>query len=167
MRMNPPGLKLSQKHFSARRVKAFSLVEVAMSLGLFAFGTLGLIGLLPVALSNHQEAKVGTVLAQISQRLSAEVMLTDAERLAALDGFVRAFDWEGRELANPNDASAVYRARIEIENFQAPGSDSASPSLRRAVIFAMRDPVGDKINSSGAVAAGSVLVARADTAPAP
>lgn len=138
-----------------------------MSLGLFAFGTLGLIGLLPVALNNHQEAKVDTVLAQITQRLSAEVMLTDAERLAALNGFVRAFDWEGRELDNPNDASAVYRARIEIRDFAAPGSSGASPSLRRAVIFAMRDPAGDKITSSGALAAGSVLVARADAAPLP
>lgn len=164
--LSPQPRSRSGRSAPARRA-GFSLVEVAMSLGIFAFGTLGLIGLLPVALTNHQEAKLDTVLAQITQRLAAEVVLTDAERLLQLDGFVRAFDAEGRELPSSSDSAAVYRARIALETFETPGLLTGSQSLRRAVIYAMHDPVGNKIGAANAVATGSVLVARAESAPPP
>lgn len=146
-------------------IRAFSLVEVALAVGIFSFGVLSLIGLLPVALTNHQEAKLDTILAQITQRLAAEVVLTDAERLTQLHGLRRAFDVEGRELSDVADPRAVYQARVALDTFIAPGSAAASSSLRRAVIYAVHDPAGTKINTPAAPPVGAILVARAESAP--
>lgn len=140
------------------KVRAFSLVEVAMALGVFAFAILGLVGLIPVAVNTHREAKQDTVLSQITQRLSAEVLLTDVQLLSDLDGFERAFDAEGREVAS-SDPLAVYRAKILLVGYQAPGASSPSDSLQRAVFYAVHDPGNTKIGSSPA--SGSLIISRA------
>lgn len=137
-----------------------------MALGLFAFGIVGIIGLLPVALTTHREAKLDTVLAQIQQRLAAEVLLTDGRELAALHGFVKRFDAEGREIpagAPDGEQRTVYRAKIVFAQFTPPGSSAASPSLQRALLYAVQDPGGDKL--SYAAPSGAVLVAKAESAP--
>lgn len=146
--------------------EAFSLVEVAMSLGIFAFAMMGLVGLLPVAMNTHKEAKTSTVLSQIQQRLAAEVLLTDGAKLAQLQTdwqtSPRLFDAEGGELQANEGTQAVYRAKIEIQNFQPPGASAASSSLQRVVFFAVQDPGGNLLAS--AKASGSLLVAKAESA---
>ncbi len=145
------------------RAPAFSLVEVAMALGLFSFAMMGIVGLLPVALNTHNEAKLGTVLSQIKQRLAAEIMLTDGAELAALNNAMRNFDGEGRELSASEADKAIYRAKIQIQTFQAPGSSAASTSLQRVVLFAVRDPSTGGTNLASAKASGSILVAKAES----
>ncbi len=145
-------------------ITAFSLVEVAMALGIFAFAIMGLIGLLPVALNTHKEAKLSTVLSQIKQRLAAEVMLTDGAKLSALNNASRNFDAEGRELGASETDKAVYRARIEIQNFLPPGALAVSSSLQRVVLFAVQDPTPGGTILASAKASGSLLVAKAESA---
>jgi len=148
-------------------LNGFSLVEVAMALGIFAFAIIGLVGLIPVALTTHKEAKVSTVLSQIQQRLAAEVLLTDGASLAQLQTSPRLFDAEGGEL-DPSKASeaskAVYRARIEIQNFLPPGALTTSSSLQRVVLFAVQDPTAGGTILAAAKASGSLLVAKAESA---
>jgi uncharacterized protein (TIGR02598 family) len=140
------------------RSKAFSLVEVAMALGIFAFAIVGLVGLIPVALTCHKEAKVSTVLSQIQQRLTAELMLTDGAKLANLNGVQRNFDVEGREITS---GQIAYSAKIVLTNAALPGG-TASASLQRAVLIAVPNPTGTDIPTTKATS--GILVAKAEDA---
>jgi uncharacterized protein (TIGR02598 family) len=141
----------------------FSLVEVTIALGLFSFAVLGLMGMIPIALRTHKEAKLDTVLSQIKQRLAAEALLTDGAQLATLSTSVKKFDVEGRELAtNAPDIDVVYRAKISLQPFQVPGTTLTSSSLQRIVFYALQDPAGNLI--ADAPPNGSILVSRAENA---
>lgn len=137
-----------------------------MSLGIFSFAMMGLLGLIPAAVTTHRDAKMDTVLAQIKQRLVAEVMLTDGDQLAALNNFERAFDAEGRELANTRDMGAVYRGKIQIAQYTAPGAPGQSESLLCIKLFAVHDPSASKINDPAAPPSGAVLIPKAASATA-
>lgn len=154
------------RHLKIQR-KAFSLVEVTMALGIFSFALMGLLGLIPAAVTTHREAKLDTVLTQIKQRLAAEVLLTDGAELQALNNFTRAFDVEGREIEiGDSDAAArtVYRGKIVLQNFQTPGGHS-SDSLQRVVLYAVHDPTSGGELLDKARPSGSMLVPKAETAP--
>ena len=154
---------ISQTSSLQSRLSGFSLVEVTIALGIFAFAVLGLMGMLPIALQTHRDAKLYTVLAQIKQRLAAEVLLTNGANLANLSENVKKFDVEGRELAsNAPDIDIVYRARIALEDFQIPGTSLTSTSLQRIVFYALQDPVGNLILN--APPNGAILVSRAENA---
>ena len=154
---------ISQTSSLQSRLSGFSLVEVTIALGIFAFAVLGLMGMLPIALQTHRDAKLDTVLSQIKQRLAAEVLLTDGANLANLSENVKIFDVEGRELAsNAPDIDIVYRAKIALQPFQVPGSTLASSSLQRIVFYALQDPAGNLI--ADAPPNGSILVSRAENA---
>ncbi len=154
-------------HFRCSPARAaFSLVEVAIALGIFSFSILGLLGLLPIAVSIHGDAKSSTVLSQIKQRLAADVLLTDGANLSGLVGVARNFDAEGREVGVDEADKAVYRARIEIENFQPPGAPGTSSSLQRVVLFAVQDPTPAGTLISAAKPSGSLLVSKAEFASA-
>ena len=134
-----------------------------MALGIFAFAVLGLMGMIPIALQTHKDAKLDTVLSQIKQRLAAEALLTDGAQLANLSTIEKKFDAEGRELAlNAPDIDIVYRAKIALQPFQIPGTTSNSSSLQRIVFYALQDPAGNLI--SNAPPNGSILVSRAENA---
>ncbi|GAB4182392.1 MAG: hypothetical protein Fur0032_23450 [Terrimicrobiaceae bacterium] len=153
-----------QNHLPRR---AFSLVEVAMSLGIFSFAMMGLLGLIPAAVIAHRDAKLDTVLAQIKQRLAAEVLLTDGNALAALNNFDRAFDAEGIEImpGSPNaDARTVYRGKIMIETFTPPGAAGQSQSLQRILLYAVQDPTSGKTILNAAQPSGSLLIPKAESA---
>jgi uncharacterized protein (TIGR02598 family) len=144
-------------------IPAFSLIEVTLALGLFSFAVLGLMGMIPIALRTHKEAKLDTVLSQIKQRLAAEALLTDGAQLATLSTSVKKFDVEGRELAtNAPDIDVVYRAKIALQPFQVPGTALISSSLQRIVFYALQDPAGNLI--ANAPPSGSILVSRAENA---
>lgn len=150
------------RHLKIQR-KAFSLVEVTMALGIFSFALMGLLGLIPAAVTTHREAKLDTVLTQIKQRLAAEVLLTDGEKLSELTTFSRAFDVEGREVEN-NSPLVVYRGKISIQSFTPPGSSGVSTSLQRVVLYAAHDPTSDGRLINQAPPSGSILVPKAESA---
>jgi uncharacterized protein (TIGR02598 family) len=142
------------------------LVEVTIALGVFAFAVLGLMGMLPIALQTHRDAKLDTVLSQIKQRLAAEVLLTDGANLASLSEGVKKFDVEGRELtASAPDIDVVYRAKITLEDFQIPGTSLTSASIQRIVFYAIQDPANNLI--AKAPPSGSILVSKAENAQSP
>jgi uncharacterized protein (TIGR02598 family) len=144
-------------------IPAFSLIEVTLALGLFSFAVLGLVGMIPIALKTHREAKNDTVLSQIKQRLAAEALLTDGAELAKLDSNEKKFDVEGRELSSTAaDIDVVYRAKIALQPFQVPGTSLTSSSLQRIVFYALQDPAGNLI--ANAPPSGSILVSRAENA---
>jgi len=130
-----------------------------MSLGIFAFGIVGLVGLMPVALTTHKEAKVSTVLSQIQQHLTAELILTDGANLAKLNGLQRNFDFEGKEITS---GQIAYSAKIVLVDAILPGG-STSASLRRAALIVIPNPTGMPSIPTDKPTSG-VLVTKAENA---
>lgn len=63
------------------RARAFSLVEVTIALGIVSFALISVLGMMPVGLSTMRAAMDQTTEAQISRRISGEMMLTPFSRL--------------------------------------------------------------------------------------
>ncbi len=149
---------------TANTPSAFTLVEIALSLGIFSFAIMALLGLLPVALQTHREAKSSTVLAQIQQRLVAELLLTDGALIDAVAVRQRNFDVEGRELTAAESESTVYSAKMEVSPVSLPGG-ATSQSLKCAALWAVENPAGGAIVATHPTSA--ILLAEAETATAP
>ena len=75
---------------------AFSLVEVALALGIFSFGMVGMLGLLPIGLKVSRESISKVVESNIVQQITSDAELTDFSNLT---GKVFYFDDEGILLA--------------------------------------------------------------------
>jgi len=134
----------------------FTLVEVAVSLGIFAFAILALVGLLPSGMAAFKKSKIVSVQANIlSQRLN-EVNQTPFSslidsKLAHAITSLRFYNEEGlgvdfliesksADTLKPSDfpASAVYASSISIQedlNFPASGTAVASDSVLKAVVM--------------------------------
>jgi hypothetical protein len=129
---------------------------VAVSLGIFAFAILALIGLLPSGMAAFKKSKIVSVQANIlTQRLN-EVNQTPFSSLidptvAPLITSLRFYNEEGLGLdalvdsksadsLRPSDfpATAIYASSISIEknlNFPATGNAAASDSVLKAVVM--------------------------------
>jgi uncharacterized protein (TIGR02598 family) len=119
-----------------RRHRGFSLVEVVLSLGVMAFGFVGLFGLLPTGLGVFRSAIDTSIGAQIAQRIVSDIQQSDFDSLVPprggtvpgiqngglLDQYLahplRYFDEQGHELSSPHDPGLLYVARLR---FSKPG----------------------------------------------
>lgn len=95
----------------------FTLVEVTLALGLVSFSLVGLMGMLPVGLSNFREAMEIQTQTRIAQQIAAELQLTPFQAIS--DGtfqteFPRFYDDEGVAVSV---AESIYTVTAE-----APGS---------------------------------------------
>lgn len=95
----------------------FTLVEVTIALGLVSFSLVGLMGMLPVGLSNFREAMEIQTQTRIAQQIAAELQLTPFQTIS--DGtfqtaFPRFYNDEG---ASVGAAESVYTVTAA-----APGS---------------------------------------------
>jgi len=98
----------------ARRA-AFSLVEIALAIGIVSFAFVGLFGLLPVGLNTFRQAIDNSVGSQIVQRLVNEAQQTDFPELikiTAAQPSTRYFDDQGNELTADKDY--LYTAELSV-----------------------------------------------------
>lgn len=72
---------------NARRFSsaAFSLIEVAMAVGIMGFAFVAILGLVPVALTSFRTTKIGTVSSQISQQVIAQAQVAPFAALTQPD----------------------------------------------------------------------------------
>jgi uncharacterized protein (TIGR02598 family) len=108
----------------ARRLAAFSLVEIAAAIGIMAFAFVALMGLLPACLGNFRSAMDATIGAQIAQRVITDAEQTDFDLLLAAAGKesgdfftlpVRYFDEQAAEVlpeAADAEMKAIYRVLV-------------------------------------------------------
>ncbi len=141
----------------ARKQRGFSLVEVAMALGIFAFAMVGLVGLLPIGISSFHKSKVAAAQANIlSQRLnevnqtpfSALVDTSAAPKITKL----RFYSEEGVDLGAPGGekqadalqasdypAEAVYASSVSInQSLSVPttlGQGATTDSVLKAIVM--------------------------------
>lgn len=118
--MSLPGTHIQP---TARLVRAFSLVETALALGIVAFSLTALVALLPGGLTQFREAMNTSIEAQIFQRLVTDAEQAEFDTLfgnadAASHGFfalpTRFFDDQGSEVTAKETGRIVYQARVRV-----------------------------------------------------
>lgn len=94
----------------------FSLVEIAMALGIVSFALVALIGMLPVGLRTAADAIQTTNEALVAQAIFAEAQLSpyDELPLLATGGSLRHFTVEARP-TDAGDKFAAYTAEVAVE----------------------------------------------------
>jgi uncharacterized protein (TIGR02598 family) len=130
---------MSHSHLSILRGKAlrcgFSLVEVVMAFGLLSFALMGIVGLLPVGLSQFRESMDLTLQSQITQELVSEVQRTGYADLNGLSS-TRHYDAEGVEVP---DVDSAYSAVITVPDPSA---------VDKLISPTWTDPVGGRALSN-------------------
>jgi len=93
-----------------RVIRGFSLVEISLALGVVSFALVGILGLLPVALSTFRRAIDSTVSAQIADRIANEAAQTGFDQLADRAYY---FDDQGGSV-QAAAAGRVYTANLTV-----------------------------------------------------
>ena len=134
---------------------AFTLVEVTLSLGIFAFAITSIFGLLPLGLSSFRQAMDISVGSQICQRVINDAQQTDFSVLTSATGQnsassngnvkqpTRYFDNEGNEVPASNGAPStnfLYEANTVVTPITVmPGAASLS-NLATVVVQIIKNP---------------------------
>jgi uncharacterized protein (TIGR02598 family) len=105
---------------SSRSEKAFSLVEVTISLGLVSFALVAVVGLLPAGLLTLRASMNQTVEAQILQSISSRAVISSFYNLTDDELY---FDEEG--LPVKTLGSSYYEAKLTPDDAAFPGSANA------------------------------------------
>lgn len=110
------------------RQSGFSLVEVAVALGIVAFGMMAVFGLLPAGMDTFRQSINTTVSSQILQKVINEAQETDFDQLikdkennpisSGTTGVkaIRYFDEQGKELTAAIGAVYHVNTRIQLAN---------------------------------------------------
>lgn len=148
---DPEAPSARRQHGRRRQSGAFSLVEVALALGIIAFALIPVIGLLPIGLSSYRKSIDLSVGSQITQRIIDEAQQSDFDTLTGnradpFAGPVRYFGSQGEELndkgellGGPTDGqqqvktkqSIIYRVNTRIApSTLMPGSADADGGVK-------------------------------------
>jgi uncharacterized protein (TIGR02598 family) len=134
--------------FFVPQIHAFSLIEVAMALGIVAFAFTALLGMLPVGLGLSRSATDTSVATRIMQKVSGDLQQADFDSIATAGGNILYFDEQGTAL--PSMAGAIYWAQVNVfPNAALPGSGgSGTEDLTRVVIQVAHNPAAKQPTSS-------------------
>lgn len=108
--------------------RAFSLVEVALALGIMAFAIAGIVGLIPFGLTSFRQAMNNTAESAIVQGLTNEILLTDFSNLKTMansQGKAYYFDADGDPVQTA--AAALYTAQIRFTDLHPNTPTSCNP----------------------------------------
>jgi len=102
-----------------RRAAGFSLVEIAIAIGIASFALIALLGLITVGYQAGGDAKEETLLAGLAQDVLGQLRGEDFDTLAPGTFY---FDSQGNAMTN--DSGAVYRcttrfAAVNLPNVQS------------------------------------------------
>jgi uncharacterized protein (TIGR02598 family) len=117
----------------------FSLIEVALAIGITSFALLAIVGLLPVGTSTFRQAIDTAVTAQIAQRIVNDAQQTDFDTLNAnlANGIPdRYFDDQGNEVLPA--AGYIYQIRVtglSVTGLPANASSNNLATLQIKVAF--------------------------------
>ncbi len=145
----------------ARFHQGFSLVEIALAIGVVSFAFVALFGLLPSGLNTFRQAMDTSVGAQIAQRMVSELQETDFDVLMASATArnqgtgaqffrlpLRYFDDQGNETRPPETASAAERLRM-LYTVRVRGSNPGSPRIsehKSSYFTSLPDVSGKRFN---------------------
>lgn len=121
-------------------LKAFSLVEVTMALGLASFSLLAIVGLLPVGLKTFRDSRVETALGGIQRQMRGEVEAVPFESLTNGSFTAGKFYFSDEGTLLPGSSGAYYEASTELTNTSAPGLAATAESSIRTLKVTLLSP---------------------------
>ena len=130
--MHPPGA-----HFYSRSLRAFSLVEVVLALGLCAFALISLVGLLPVSLNTARDTVETTRRSKAVQQVVSELTQSRFTNVSNLSTKEWGFDYEGIA-TNISGAGPLYftiKAQVGDATLPQASISTSSPSLIRVKLL--------------------------------
>lgn len=128
-----------------RRIRAFSLVEVVLAIGVVSFAMIAVLGALPVGLKSSQESRGQVTTANIARQLKGELQQLSFDHTSS-DGITVEnlgdnpfyYSLEG----NRSDAgSAYYEAAFSVTNVSVPGQLTIDPANARNITVTLSYPV--------------------------
>ena len=111
----------SRSHVS-RRLKpaAFTLVEVALAMGVASFALVALIGMLPVGLATQRQAISNTIESQIVQAVSNDILLTNFGNLSTSNTTTYRFDNSGQAVStSQTGVTTMYTASVTLQSLSS------------------------------------------------
>jgi uncharacterized protein (TIGR02598 family) len=115
--------------FSIFRVlRAFSLVEVTMAIGIISVSLLTMLGLIPIGLNGLKSAADDTVRAQVSQHIASKLLLLPYSQI---DAYVDQMPLYFNHYAIPQEARNAdtrYTVTGQVRATSFPGSDTLGDS---------------------------------------
>lgn len=115
------------------RLRGFSLVEIALALGIIAFAIVGLIGLVAVSFDSGRASDEDTLVASMARQIVAELRAVPFDNLASSgvggnQSQTYYFDHEAHRSSDPK--GAIYQC-VPIINantdYNTPGTATANP----------------------------------------
>lgn len=111
---------------SGRRRRAFTLVEICLSLGIMTFAVTAMLGLLPVSLNQLTSAEDRNQAQRIVQQVIVEAQQTRFSTLAGAGTYQRYFTNEA-QVTQAGNAAVVYAAVVSVSKDARTGTASALP----------------------------------------
>ncbi|MEA3211554.1 MAG: hypothetical protein QOE70_4611 [Chthoniobacter sp.] len=118
-------------------LRAFSLIEITLAIGIVAFAFVALFGLLPVGLNVFRGALDTSVRSQIVQRLVADAQQADFDVLKSKGDSFRYFDDEGTEI---EAGKSIYTASLTAKSPSALPQSAVSLNLITLAIKIAKNP---------------------------
>lgn len=154
-------MKTSSPFRFAKITSAFSLVEVAISLGIVAFGLTAILGLMPLGFTQFREAMDVTITSQIASVVSSDMKQASFDQLvdpsavfppryfndqgvevdAEKDGIYTAVASvvKGAKLPEGVENQSVARVRLEIKAHRGASGQTANRLSRTTFVVADRN----------------------------
>lgn len=144
--------------FYSRQVqRGFSLVEVAIAMGIITFSLVSVLGLLPIGLSSFRDATESTIESQIISQITAEASLTPFHALPDYaSGSPYFFDEEGSPTRT--EAESTYRAEISLKTPNYPGK----PVTINGDLANLQVKITSRRNQSTSKRLHNLFIARSD-----
>jgi len=110
----------------------FTLVEVVLALGLFAFAIVSLVSLLPLSLDAARNATETTRRSEAIQKVIAELSQSRFSNVVATTNLERTFTYDG-DPTTPESKDAYFKVSVSVApSTLLPGAEAASSCLARA-----------------------------------
>ena len=99
---------------------AFTLVEVALAMGVASFALVALIGMLPVGLATQRQAISNTIESQIVQTISNDILLSSFNNLSTSSTTTYHFDNSGQTVsASQTGVPTMYTASVTLQSLSS------------------------------------------------
>jgi uncharacterized protein (TIGR02598 family) len=129
--------------FSPKGVKAFSLVEVVLAIGVVSFAMMAMLGTLPVGLKSSQQSRGQVATANIARQLQGELQQISfagaSQDTLTVETLADQSLYYSLEGTKTDAGSAYYVANFAVTNVALPGL-SIDPSRARNVTVTLSYP---------------------------
>jgi len=132
------GVSSLRRSVRVRKKQAgFSLIEIALALGVVSFAFVSILSLVPLGMSMFHSAVDISVGTQISQRVVNDLQQADFGTLVNSSQPIRYFDEQGQEVSS---TVGIYQVNIQVQpSLALPGASTANSNMAHILIQIARN----------------------------